>query len=165
MLDLFLLFSIYILSLKNWFSIKFIEEFFLFTNTYRRRKSRCNWLYCTLPVIAAFAIMLISIATDVNNIDQNINLAFHQRSILHVSSISFIVLLHSLSERLTMVNSHLRYYWKAFMSSTIIVEHLNLMFFVFFICPNFFVFIRTIEVIPYRTWLKIIDLKSENAVI
>lgn len=73
-----------------------------------KQKCRRNWLYCTLPIIAAFGIMWISIAININDHARNEYFVFLQRAMVHASSLSFIIILHSLYERLAMINSHLR---------------------------------------------------------
>lgn len=52
--------------------------------------------------------MWISIKVDVNDYIYNDTIVFIQRSTSHISAISFIVLLHSLSERFATLNSYLR---------------------------------------------------------
>lgn len=82
------------------------------------KKYQRNWLYCTLPIIIAFALLLISFAADIDY-TYNDYTVFIQRSMIHVSSITFIILLHSLYERFALINSHLRYYWFHFIIITI----------------------------------------------
>lgn len=77
---------------------------FSYEKTYQR-----NCLYCTLPIVAAFVIMMISITTDTNNYIYNDSIVFIQRSTSHISAMSFIILLHSLYKRFAVVNAHLRY--------------------------------------------------------
>lgn len=74
-----------------------------------KQKYRRNGLYCTLPIIAAFVIMLISICTDTHYGTENPFFVFFQRSVIHACWMSFIILLRSFYERLAMINSHLRY--------------------------------------------------------
>lgn len=95
--------------------IKLLSNFFCFMQmahvgihfNYEKTYQR-NCLYCTGPMVTAFAIMLISTTTDVNNYIYNDSIVFIQRSMSHISAMSFLILLHGLYERFDFVNSYLR---------------------------------------------------------
>lgn len=76
------------------------------------KECRHNWLFCALPIITAFALLVISFAFDVKEYTQNIYFVFFQRSMLHASAMSPIILLRNLYERFVLINYHLRYYFK-----------------------------------------------------